>query len=213
MSYGYWSQRPSVRDNYKAVLEGYSRLSLFSTLCRYISLSIVSDQSAQLIPGSGGDTFSSCHTAVIYIILKMSQVAVSEGLENMIHKPLHACRGIGWSKAHYSGGIKSSGHFKGHQVLSLLTVTNIPIAIAQIKFTKEYHATHSFDNRINSREGEDIFDHNGIYFLVVEYRTVASILLFDIEYRDRVWRFQFLDQASIFLLFDVFRLKLLFSTG
>jgi hypothetical protein len=46
-----------VQDNYKVVSEGYSRLSLSSTLHRYISLSIVFDQLAQLVPGSSGNIY------------------------------------------------------------------------------------------------------------------------------------------------------------
>jgi hypothetical protein len=42
---------------------------------------------------------------------------------------------------------------------------------------------HSFDNCVNTREGEDVFDCDSIYFPVVEYRTVAPILLFDVEDR------------------------------
>ena len=44
-----------MRDYYEASSEGYSKLSLSKALCRYISLPIVSDQSAQLVPGLGGD--------------------------------------------------------------------------------------------------------------------------------------------------------------
>jgi len=42
-----------VRDYYEVSSEGYSRLSLSSTLRRYISLPIAFDQSAQLVPGGG----------------------------------------------------------------------------------------------------------------------------------------------------------------
>jgi hypothetical protein len=42
---------------------------------------------------------------------------------------------------------------------------------------------HPFDNGVDSREGEDIFDCDSIYFLVVEYGVVTPILLFDIEDR------------------------------
>jgi hypothetical protein len=113
----------------------------------------------------------------------VSGVAIPEGLEDMIHELLHACGGIGWSEAHYSGGVESSGHFEGHQILSFLTVADIPIAVAWIEFTKEYHATHSFNNHVNMREGEDVFDYDGIYFPVVEYRMITLILLFDVEDR------------------------------
>jgi len=75
-------------------------------------------------------SFSGYHTTVIHIIFEVSRVAVSKGLEDMIHEPLHACRGIGQSKAHYSGSIEPSGHFKGHQVFGFLTVAYVPIAIA-----------------------------------------------------------------------------------
>jgi hypothetical protein len=40
---------------YAASSEGYSKLSLSKALRRYISLPIASDQSAQLVPGLGGD--------------------------------------------------------------------------------------------------------------------------------------------------------------
>ena len=40
---------------------------------------------------------------------------------------------------------------------------------------------HSFDNCVNSREREDIFDHDSIYFSIIEYGLITPILLFDIE--------------------------------
>jgi hypothetical protein len=46
---------------------------------------------------------------------------------------------------------------------------------------------HPFDNRVNAREGEDIFDRYCVYFLVVEYGTVTPVLLFDVGDRGRVW--------------------------
>jgi hypothetical protein len=39
---------------------GYSKLSRSSALRRYISPPITSDQSAQLVPGLGGDTWPGC---------------------------------------------------------------------------------------------------------------------------------------------------------
>jgi hypothetical protein len=75
-------------------------------------------------------SFSGCHTTVIHIIFKTSRIVVSKGLENMVYEPLHACGGIGWSEAHYFGGIESSGCFKGHQILCFLTVANVPITVA-----------------------------------------------------------------------------------
>ena len=44
-----------MQDYYEALSEGYSKLSLSRALRRYISLPIVSDQSAQLVLGLGGD--------------------------------------------------------------------------------------------------------------------------------------------------------------
>jgi len=43
------------------------------------------------------------------------------------------------------------------------------------------------------REWEDIFDCNGINFLVVEYGAISPILLSDIKDRGRIWGLQFLD--------------------
>ena len=40
---------------------------------------------------------------------------------------------------------------------------------------------HLFNNYINMREGEDVFDRDSIYFLIIKYRMVAPILLFDVE--------------------------------
>jgi hypothetical protein len=31
------------------------------------------------------------------------------------------------------------------------------------------------------REGEDVFDHDSVYFLIVGYGMITPILLFDIE--------------------------------
>jgi hypothetical protein len=45
-----------VREYYEASSEGYSKLSLSKALCRYISLPITSDQSAQLVPGLGSNS-------------------------------------------------------------------------------------------------------------------------------------------------------------
>ena len=42
-------------DDHKVESGGYSKLSQSSALHRYISLPIASDQSAQLVPGHGGD--------------------------------------------------------------------------------------------------------------------------------------------------------------
>jgi hypothetical protein len=40
---------------------------------------------------------------------------------------------------------------------------------------------HPFDNCVNAREGENVFDCDSVYFPVVEYGTITPILLFDIE--------------------------------
>jgi len=40
---------------------------------------------------------------------------------------------------------------------------------------------HSFDNRVNLREGEDIFDRDSVYFPIIEYGVITPILLFDVE--------------------------------
>ena len=53
-----------MRDNYEVVSEGYSRLSLFSTLPRYISLPIAFNQLAQLVLGDCGDTGGGGNTSL-----------------------------------------------------------------------------------------------------------------------------------------------------
>jgi hypothetical protein len=56
-----------VRDYYEASSEGYSKLSLSKALCRYISLPIAFDQSAQLVPGAGSD-INSVLQDVLYVL-------------------------------------------------------------------------------------------------------------------------------------------------
>jgi hypothetical protein len=72
---------------------------------------------------------------------------------------------------------------------------------------------HPFDNRVNSGEGEDIFDRDSVYFPIIEYGTVTSILLFDEKDGGRVWGFRFSDQAGVFLFLNVLRLEFLLSLG
>jgi hypothetical protein len=47
---------------------------------------------------------------------------------------------------------------------------------------------HFFNNRVNLREGEDIFDCDSVNLSIVEYWTITPILLFNVkdgvEYRD-----------------------------
>jgi hypothetical protein len=74
--------------------------------------------------------FSGCYATVIHAIFKSSWVAVSKGLEDMVHKALHTGQGIGQTEAHYSWGVEPSGCFKGHEVLHFITVSNIPVAVA-----------------------------------------------------------------------------------
>jgi hypothetical protein len=157
--------------------------------------------------------FSGSYAAVIHVILKSARVSISKGLENMVHEVLHTSRGICWTKAHHPWGIEPSGCFKSYKVLHFVTVLNVPIAVAEIKFTKEYHSTHSLDNGVNSREGEDVFDHDSIDFLIIEYRVVTPVLLPDIENRCRVWGFQFSNKTSVFLLLNVLFLEFFLSTG
>ena len=42
---------------------------------------------------------------------------------------------------------------------------------------------HPFDNRVNLREGEDVFDCDSVYFPIVEYGLITPILLFDVKDR------------------------------
>jgi len=63
------------------------------------------------------------------------------------------------------------------------------------------------------REGEDIFDHDSIDLLVIEYEAVTPILLSDIEDGCRVWGFQFLDKTGVFLFFNVPCLEFFLSVG
>jgi hypothetical protein len=51
LAIGAWHIRKSQSDS-----RGYSAFNLASALFRYISLPITLDQSAQLVPGAGGDT-------------------------------------------------------------------------------------------------------------------------------------------------------------
>jgi hypothetical protein len=55
---------PVCETYYEALSEGYSKLSLSKALRRYISLPIVSDQSAQLVPGLGGDSCAEDWTSI-----------------------------------------------------------------------------------------------------------------------------------------------------
>jgi hypothetical protein len=42
---------------------------------------------------------------------------------------------------------------------------------------------HSFDDCVDTRKGEDVFDRDSINFLIIGYGVVNPILLFDIEDR------------------------------
>ena len=131
----------------------------------------------------------------------------------MVHKMLHTGWGISWTKAHYSWGIEPLSCLKCYKVLHFITVLDVPIAIAKIKFTEEYHSTHSFDNGVNSREEKDILDHDSIDFLIIKYRAVTPVLLSDIENRCQVWGCRFSDKASIFLFLNVLHLEFFLSAG
>ena len=138
-------------------------------------------------------SFPGCYATIIYVIFESSWVAVSKGLEDMVHEALHAGWGIGRTKGHHSWGIKSSGCFKCHKVFSFVAVSNIPIAVAWVKFAKEYHSSHSFNDSDDAGEGEDVFYCDGVNFSVIEYGTIAPVLLSDVEDGCRVWGFRFLD--------------------
>jgi hypothetical protein len=125
--------------------------------------------------------FSGSYAAVIHVILKSAGVSILKWLEDVVHEALHIGQGIGWTKAYYSWGIEPSSCLKCHKVLRFVTVSNISVAVAKIKFSKEYHSSHSFNNSINMREGEDIFDRDSIDFLIIEYRVVTPIPFFDVE--------------------------------
>jgi hypothetical protein len=108
---------------------------------------------------------------------------VLKGLEDVVHEALHTGQGIGWTEAHDSWGVEPSGCFKCYKVLHFITILNVPVAIAEVKFTKEYHSLHSFNNSVNTREGEDIFNCDSIDFLIIEYRVVTSILFLNVKDR------------------------------
>jgi hypothetical protein len=72
---------------------------------------------------------------------------------------------------------------------------------------------HSFNNGNNAREGEDVFNHDGIDLSVIKYRVVTPILLSDIKDRCRVWGFQFSDKTGIFLFLNVLCLEFFLSAG
>jgi hypothetical protein len=42
---------------------------------------------------------------------------------------------------------------------------------------------HSFDDCVDIRKGEDVFDCDSVNLLIIEYGVVTPILLFDIEDR------------------------------
>ena len=125
--------------------------------------------------------FSGCYAIVVHVIFKSSWVAILKGLEDIVYEVLHAGWGIGWSKTHYSRSIESSGCFKFYKIFGFLTIMNVPIAVAEVEFTKEYHSVHPFDNGVDAREGEDIFDCDSIDFLIIKYGAVTPIFLFNIE--------------------------------
>jgi len=134
----------------------------------------------------------------------------------VVHEALHTCGGICWTEGHHPWGIEPSGCFKSHKVLCFITVStvlNVPIPITEVKFTEEYHSSHSFDDGDNVREGKDIFDCDSIDLLVIEYRAVTPVPFFDIEDGCQIWGFRFSDKTSIFLFLNVLCLKFFFSTG
>ena len=127
--------------------------------------------------------YSGDYGAIIHVIFKAPWVAVSEGLKNMIHEPLHAGGGICWTEAHYSRHIKSSGHFEGHQILCFFSISHIPVAIAEVKLTEKHSIAHPFNNGVDMGERENIFNRNSVDFPIVEYWPKTPILLFNIEDR------------------------------
>ena len=72
-----------MQDNYEAVSEGYSRLSLSSALHRYISLPSAFDQSAQLVPGSGSDTITAMSTTEAEYIALSEAACEAQWLRNL----------------------------------------------------------------------------------------------------------------------------------
>jgi hypothetical protein len=64
---------------YMVSSEGYSKLSLSKALRRYISLPIASNQSAQLVPGLGGDRWAltdiicKCCTNMVKVWVRWAQ--------------------------------------------------------------------------------------------------------------------------------------------
>jgi hypothetical protein len=40
---------------------------------------------------------------------------------------------------------------------------------------------HPFNNGANMGEGEDVFDHNSVNLLIIEYGAITPILLFNVE--------------------------------
>jgi hypothetical protein len=157
--------------------------------------------------------FSDHYIAVVHVILELAGVSISKWLENMVHEALHTSRGICWTEAHHPWGVEPSGCFICHKVLHFITVLDVPIAVAEIKFTEEYHSMHFFDNGVDLGEGEDIFNHDSIDFPIIKYRLVTPVLLFDIEDRCQVWGFQFLDKTSVFLFPNVLCLEFFLSVG
>jgi len=121
--------------------------------------------------------------AVIHVIFKLARIAILKRLEDMVHEVLHTGWGIGWTKAHNSQSVEPSGCFKCYEILHFIAVLNVPVAVAEIKFTKEYHSTHPFNNSVDVGEGEDVFDYDSIDFPIIKYGVVTPILFLDIENR------------------------------
>jgi hypothetical protein len=47
-------------------------------------------------------SFSGSYAAIVYVVFKLARIAISKGLEDMVHEALHIGWGIGWTKAHDS---------------------------------------------------------------------------------------------------------------
>ena len=70
----------------------------------------------------------------------------------------------------------------------------------------------SFNNGVDAWQGEGILDGDGIDLSVVEYRSEASVLFFDVEDRSSIRGLRFSNEAGIQLFLDVLGLEFFFGS-
>jgi hypothetical protein len=95
----------------------------------------------------------------------------------------------------------------------LLRVSEVPIPITKVVDAIQDFPSCSFDDDVNTREGEDVFNRDCVDLSIVKDWPVTPILLSDIEDWRGIWRVRFTDKAGFKLFIDIFGLELLFSSG